>query len=73
MGTTESWTVEIVWTEVSHHRVMVNVPPGLDLTSVDLGGALAALSDVGFTGVEREGITVRVLELDASAPRFDPI
>ncbi|GAB2656030.1 hypothetical protein GCM10027068_39920 [Prescottella soli] len=37
------------------------------------GDAFAALSDAGFTGVDREGIGVRVLKHDASAPGFDPI
>lgn len=32
-----------------------SMSPGLDLARVDLGDALAALSDAGFTGVEREG------------------
>lgn len=70
MSTTEMRTVELEWTEVSHHRATVNVPPGLDLACVDLGDAL---SDAGFTGVEREGIVVRVFEHDVSAPTFDPV
>lgn len=73
MNTTELQTVEIEWTEVSHHRTTVNVQPGIDLEHVDLGDALAALSDASFTGVEREGITVRPVEHDATAPAFDPI
>ncbi|QKT11576.1 hypothetical protein [Rhodococcus sp. W8901] len=47
--------------------------PGLDLARVDLGDALAALSDAGFTGVEREGITVRPVEHAAAALLFHPI
>ncbi|BCN46557.1 hypothetical protein RE9431_48130 (plasmid) [Prescottella equi] len=70
---TTTRTVEIEWTEVSHHRATVNVPPGLDLDCVDLGDALAALSDMGFTGVEREGIVVRPVEHDAAALLFDPV
>ncbi|MGO4202182.1 hypothetical protein AB4Z09_10560 [Rhodococcus sp. TAF43] len=70
---TRMQTVVIEWTEVSHHRATVNVAPGLGLDGVDLGDALAALSDVGFTGVEREGMAVRAVEHDAAAPRFDPI
>lgn len=62
-----------VWTEVSHHRARVNVAPGLDLECVELGDALAALSDAGFTGVERERIVVRPVEHDAAAGLFDPI
>ncbi|WP_064078150.1 hypothetical protein [Prescottella equi] len=73
MSTTRMQTVVIEWTEVSHHRTTVNVPSGLDLTCVDLGDALAALSDVGFTGVEREGIVVRVVGHDAASLRLDPV
>ncbi|MGO4205544.1 hypothetical protein AB4Z09_28185 [Rhodococcus sp. TAF43] len=47
--------------------------PGLDLECVELGDALAALSDAGFTGVERERIVVRPVEHDAAAGLFDPI
>lgn len=45
--------------------------PGSDC--VDLGDALAAFSEAGFTGVEREGIWDRVFERDASALGFDPV
>ncbi|QBJ95482.1 hypothetical protein ERC79_05545 [Rhodococcus sp. ABRD24] len=71
--TSEMQTVEIEWTEVSHHRVAVNVAPGLGLDCVDLSDALAAPFDAGFTGVEREGIAVRPVEHDAAAPRLGPI
>lgn len=50
-----------------------SMSPGLDLARVDLGDALAALSDAGFTGVEREGITVRPVEHAAAALLFHPI
>ncbi|WP_064077011.1 hypothetical protein [Prescottella equi] len=73
MNTTRMQTVVIEWTEVSQHRATVNVASGLDLDGVDLGDALAALSDVGFTGVVWEGIVVRAVEHDAAALRFDPI
>ncbi|WJJ14471.1 hypothetical protein P9990_25080 (plasmid) [Prescottella equi] len=51
----------------------MNVASGLDLDCADLGDGLAALSDVGFTGVEREGIAVRPVEHDATALLFDPV
>ncbi|WJJ14282.1 hypothetical protein P9990_26025 (plasmid) [Prescottella equi] len=60
MSTTVMQTVEIERVEMSYRRVTVNVPSGLDLIRVDLGDALAALSDAVFTGIEREGIAVRV-------------
>lgn len=65
---TRTQTVAIEWTEVSHHQATVNVAGGFDL-----GDALAALSGAGFTGVEREGITVRLVKHDAAAVSFDPI
>ncbi|WP_064078148.1 hypothetical protein [Prescottella equi] len=73
MNTTRMQTVVIEWTEVSQHRATVNVAPGRDLDGVDLGDALAALSDAGFPGVEREGIEVRAVEHDPAALRFDPV
>lgn len=63
----------IACTAVSDHRAAVNVAPGLDLDCVDLGDALAALSEVGFTGVGHEGIMVRPVEHDSAALLFDPV
>lgn len=54
-------TIEIEWTEVSRHRVAVNVPRDFDAEQVDLANDLATLTDGGFVSVEREGIAVRPL------------
>ncbi|KLL95201.1 hypothetical protein NJ76_29010 [Rhodococcus sp. IITR03] len=55
-------SVVIEWTEVSSHRVVVNVPADFDPEAVELGDALGSLEDDGFLGVEREGIVVRFLD-----------
>ncbi len=66
-------TIEIEWTEVSRHRVAVNVPRDFDAEEVDLANDLATLTDGGFVSVEREGITVRPLEVfDTTAETFTP-
>jgi len=53
--------IEITWTEVSRHRVSVQVPDDFDTDAYDydLENQLGQLSTSGFIGVERTDVMVR--------------
>lgn len=57
-------TVLVTWTEVSEHRVRVQVPLGADIDELDLENRLAELNDDGFQGVERHINSVSEVDHD---------
>jgi hypothetical protein len=56
-------SIEISWTEVSQHRVRVQVPDCFDASSEDYAweNRLGELDTDGFLGLERTDVTVREL------------
>jgi hypothetical protein len=60
-------TVLVTWTEVSEHRVRVQVPLGADIDELDLENRLAELNDDGFQGLERQINSVTEVDHDPGA------
>lgn len=58
-------TVLIEWTEISQHKVRVQVPIDADTDELDLENRLAELDDDGFQGLEREVQAVTAVEHDS--------
>ncbi|QWS68261.1 hypothetical protein SEA_VANLEE_145 [Gordonia phage VanLee] len=63
-------TVEIRWTEVSQHRMTVNVPDDFDADKHDLANDLAEFDGDGFCGLEREDVLVTETDFEPEATQW---